>query len=394
MVKDDGTEQIAQGAGRYFLNFKNYSINDDPVHVNTHYITVFVPLRDLTFERPGLKQIIPIHPECNVLDIDSDIVEEIRTSIKEEFGEKGYFHYKNQGITIVAEDVDISDSNERVTFNIINEKTQGIVDGANLYNIIKEMSKDEIANNIYIKVQIITTLKPKITSEVVASLDAKITNKKEITIKSDELNWLKKIVDETEYKGKIKLIDVLSYIHLLRNNIYDADAFSQPTDSYANKQQIIEEYKKDPSAFKAFAPLVKDILWLYDYVNIKTMELWPSKLGSMGSLGLSLPYKQKAYEFPMLNKKEDYKFHEAISCILLNGFRCFVIFNIDGNAQWSKGFSKITKIYEQIAVELLTIVKTYNKETGYNPHVLGTNTMLYSIIYKEMMMGDMLNQFL
>ena len=394
MVKDDGTEQITTGPGRYFLNFRNYSVNEDPLHIDTHYITAFIPLRDLTFERPGLKQIIPIHPECNVIDLNEDVIEEIEISIKEEFGEKGYFHYKSQGITIIAEDVDISDSAQRITINIANEKTQGIIDGGNLYNIIREMSKDEIANNTYLKVNIITTLKPKVVSEIIHSLDTKITNKKELTIKSSELKWLKDIVDQTEYKDKIKLVDVLSYIHLLRNNIFDADAFTQPTDSYANKQQIIEEYKKNPGAFKSFAPLVKDILWLHDYINVKTMELWPSKLGSMGSLGLSLPYKQKAYAFPMMNKKEDYKFHEAIICVLLNGFRCFVIFNIDGQAQWSKGFSKITKIYEQIAVELLTIIKTYNKETGYNPHVLGTNTMLYSIIYKEMMMGDMLNQFL
>jgi len=31
---------------------------------------------------------------------------------------------------------------------------------------------------------------------------------------------------------------------------------------------------------------------------------------------------------------------------------------------------------------------------GHNPHLLGKNKMLYSIVYKEFMMGDMLNQFL
>lgn len=394
MVKDEGTEEIIQGANRYFLSFNSYSVNPDPLHQKSYVVNLYVPLRELSFNRPGVKQIIPTHPDCNVFDVDKEVIENVKLSIKEEFGEKGYFHLKNQGITIYADAVDISEGVNRCAIKITDEKTQGIIDGANLYNIIRTMSKEDLGNKVYVNVKIITGPEPKVIPEIITSLDTKITNKVDVSIDVKELDWLKKIVDSTEYVDKIDLVDVLCYINLFRNNIYDTDATNQPTISYWNKQQVIDTYKSDPDIFKAFIPIIKDILYLHDFINTKTIELWPSKLGSLASLGLALPYKQKAYEFPMVGKKEDYKFHEAITCVLLNGFRCFVIFNLDNRAQWSKDFSKIVKIYEQVCVDLLNIVKTYNKETGYNPHVLGKNNMLYSIIYKEMMMGDMLNQFL
>ena len=153
-------------------------------------------------------------------------------------------------------------------------------------------------------------------------------------------------------------------------------------------------YKENPNSFIQFKTIVKDILYLYDYVNWKTQELWPNKKGSLTSLGLTTKYNQKAYEFFILDKKLDYKLHDAVLYILLNGFRPFVIFNTDTTARWSKDFSKILSLYDTIAVSLVSIIKDYSGQMGHNPHLLGKNKMLYSIIYKEFMMGDLLNQFL
>ena len=90
----------------------------------------------------------------------------------------------------------------------------------------------------------------------------------------------------------------------------------------------------------------------------------------------------------------DYKLHDAVSFIIMNGFRSFVIFNPDGTARWSKDFKKVLSLYEIIGAEIINIIRDYSAQMGHNPHLLGKNKMLYSIVYKEFMMGDMLNQFL
>ena len=135
-----------------------------------------------------------------------------------------------------------------------------------------------------------------------------------------------------------------------------------------------------------------DILYLYDYLNVVGQEIWSSKNGSLASSGLSLPYKQKFYEFPMMNKKLDYKFHDAVTYSILNGLRMYIIY-IEGKATWSKDIEQIKLTFKNLIPELIKIVRNHNKQIGYNIHMLGKSKLLYSIMYKELLMGDMLNQF-
>ena len=93
-----------------------------------------------------------------------------------------------------------------------------------------------------------------------------------------------------------------------------------------------------------------------------------------------------------MKKKLDYKFHDAVTFPLLNGLRMYIIF-IEGKAQWSKDFNKILETYKALIPELIKIIRDHNKQIGYNVHLLGKSKLLYSIIYKELLMGDLLNQF-
>ena len=256
------------------------------------------------------------------------------------------------------------------------------------------MKIEEISKHSYVKVEFYVMKDTSVSDDIVSTLDSKLSVDKQINLTKKELHWLQEIIDETDYKDKIDVIDVLCLINLFRNNYYDAEVNNQPIESYWNKQRVKEMYKENPNTFIQFKTIVKDILFLYDYVNWKTQELWPNKKGSLSSLGLTTKYNQKAYEFHVLDKKLDYKLHDAVICILLNGFRPFVIFNPDTTARWSKDFDKMLELFDAILMSLIVIIKDYSSQMGHNPHLLGKNKMLYSIVYKEFMMGDMLNQFL
>ena len=263
-----------------------------------------------------------------------------------------------------------------------------------MYNLIKDLRVEDIAKNSYIKVECIIGHDYSLSDELTKTLDKKLSVNKTLDIDNKELDWLTEIIDETDYKDILDTVDVLAMIDLLRNNYYDADVDNQPIYSYWDKQKVLELYKDNPKSFKQYRTIVKDILYLYDYINYKTQEIWPTKKGSIGSLGISTTYKQKGYDFHILGKKMDYKLHDAVAYIILNGFRSFVIFNPDGTARWSKDFSKLLSLYEVIGIEIINIIRDYSSQMGHNPHLLGKNKMLYSMVYKEFMMGDMLNQFL
>ena len=394
MVKDEGNDPVLEGVGKYFLSFKNYSLIEDPVQTDEYLIVTYIPIRELLINRPAQKQFIPIHPNCSLVDVDKTIEQNIIKGIKQEFGEKGTFHLKSQGIKIIARTVEISDRDNRISIQITDTDNEGIIDGANLYNIIKDMKVEDVSKHSYIKLEVHVIKNLTIIDNIVESLDSKLVKRKSSDISKKELFWLEEIVEETDYKNKIDLLEVLALINLFRSNYYDSEVNNQPTDSYWNKQSVIQQYKENPKSFIQYRTIVKDILYLYDYINIKTQENWPTKKGSLSSLGLTTNYKQKGYEFQILGKKLDYKLHDAVIYALLNGFRSFVIFNPDGTARWSKEFSKLLNLYNEIGNEIVGIIKDYSANLGHNPHLVGKNKMLYSIVYKEFMMGDMLNQFL
>jgi hypothetical protein len=394
MVMDKGTEEVVSGVGRYFFNYKSYAIIRDPIQPKNFLLVMYLPIRDLTFDRPAQKQLIPIHPNCNIVDYDTKVADEIIKSVKEEYGEKGTFHLKSQGIKIYCSDVEVNESAERVTVTIKDADTQGIIDGANLYTLLKDMRVEDVAKNSYIKVELIIGHDMSLSDDLTETLDNKLTSRKDIDVSKKELSWVDEIIDETDYKDQLDAVYVLGLIDLLRSNQYDAEVENQPIYPYWDKQRVLEMYRDNPKGYQQYKTILKDILYLYDYVNFKTQEIWPSKKGSIGSLGIATSYKQKGYDFPLLGKKMDYKLHDAVSFIIMNGFRSFVIFNPDGTARWSKDFKKILSLYEIIGAEIINIIRDYSAQMGHNPHLLGKNKMLYSIVYKEFMMGDMLNQFL
>jgi len=389
MVVDNGMEEVQSGKGRYFLFFDSYSINRDPVNHKSQIVYLIVPIKELIFDKPGMKQDIPIHPECKIIDLDDLAKKELQDAIKEQRGEEGTLHLKTQGITIFTENAQIDEN--KITLMFKDTTTEGIVDGANLYNVIKNLRIEDIPKKSYVRIVVYINSNKELSDEIVNGL-SKTLHKQSNDIDISEIEWINDVLKDTEYKD-MDMLTVLSYINLFRNN-YDADVHNQPTISYSNKERVFELYRDNPESFIKYKNIVKDILYLHDYIQYKSQEVWPSKQGSIGSLGITYIYKQKGYEFPMISKKADYKLHESVICILLAALRNFVIFNSDAKAIWSKDFSKILNLYELILPDLITIIKDFNAQIGNNPHLLGKNNLLYSNIYKEVLMGDMLNQFL
>ena len=391
MVKEE-IEEIQSGNGRYFLSFNTYSVNLDPVQNNVFHVNLIIPTKQFCLDKPAQKQLFPIHQDVKSNEINKEVSKDIQNSIKEYTGEAGMLHIKSKGITIKAESAKVNDKDNTVEIVIEDFYNEGIIDGSALYNIIKDIPTSDIPKNSFIKVNIIVGLNHRHSNEVIEGLNNKIRKLKELKLTKSDYEWIDEVLSKTDYKDKIDYVTILSLINLFRNNAYDSDVDNQPTNSYSDKSIVIEDYKKNKDEFKRYTEILPDILYLYDYLNVIGQEIWSSKNGSLASSGLSLPYKQKFYEFPMMNKKLDYKFHDAVTYSILNGLRMYIIY-IEGKAQWSKDIEQIKLTFKNLIPELIKIVRNHNKQIGYNIHLLGKSKLLYSIMYKELLMGDMLNQF-
>ncbi len=387
---DDEISEIKHGTGEYILNYEDFSITPDPVYEGIYHVTSFIKAIDLCIGNQTRKQNIPIHENVDIKNINPLVVKNIKKELYQEYGQSTFFHLKTQGIKILIRDCEILEQDKVIKFIVRDAKREGIIDGGNLYNIIKNANQDKLNKETYVKISFIIGDFDN-DEEFVESLSNKMQTNTYGEIKEDELLWIKEVVDETSYKDRIDELTILSYINIFRNNVYDADVESQPVISYSNKMAVLEMFRENPELFKRYKNILKDILYLYDYVQYKASTLWNSKQGSFGSLGLTAPYKQKGYEYPMLNKDDDYKLHESVVCLLLNGLRYFIIYDSKLNAIWSKDFEDIKVIYDNLSSELIKIIRDYNIQLGGNPHKLGQSNMLYSTIYKEVLMNQILN---
>lgn len=391
MVKEE-IEEIQNGNGRYIFTYHSYNILKDPISTNTFTVTALIPVKQFAIDRPNLKQLIPIHPDVKDKAVNKNEKDNFVRALKEHEGEINIFHHKTKGITVFCENIRIEESRNYLEINIQDYYKEGIIDGSYIYDCIKDIPAVDLPKKCYIKLEIIVGLHSRHAEDIIKSRNTKIRKDKTTNLTKSEVEWIDEIINDTHYKDMIDHATVLSLINLFRNNKYDSAIDEQPINSYSDKNLVVQDYQKNKDDYKAFADILKDILYLYDYTNVMGQELWGEKKGTLGSSGISLPYKQKHYEFPMMKKKLDYKFHDAVNYALLNGLRMYVIF-LGGKAQWSKDFEKILNIYKILLPELIKITRDHNKQIGYNVHLLGKSKLLYSIIYKELLMGDMLNQF-
>ena len=391
MVKEE-IEEIQSGNGRYFFSYQSYQILRDPISNNTFTVTALIPVKQFAIDRPNLKQLIPIHPEVKKKPVFKNEEENFLRALKEHEGESNIFHHKSQGITIFCENIRIEEDRNLLELNINDYYKEGIIDGSHIYECIKNTPAVDLPKKCYIKLEIIVGLHNRHAEDIIKAKNTKIRKDNKATLTKTDIEWIDSAIKDTGYEKILDHATVLSLINLFRNNKYDSEIDEQPTNSYSDKNMIVEDYQKNKDEYKIFSEILKDILYLYDYTNVVGQELWSEKKGTLGSSGISLPYKQKYYQFPMMKKNLDYKFHDAVTYALLNGLRMYVIF-IEGKAKWSKDFNKILETYKNLIPELIKIARDHNKQIGYNVHLLGKSKLLYSIIYKELLMGDLLNQF-
>ena len=93
MVKDEGTQEIITGKNKYFLHYDSYSILNDPVNKD-NFVVSFSTCKKLTLYIVLIKQVLPIHPDVKVVDINKNVYKNLLSNVKQEFGEIGYFSFK------------------------------------------------------------------------------------------------------------------------------------------------------------------------------------------------------------------------------------------------------------------------------------------------------------
>ncbi|MEK6678032.1 MAG: AIPR family protein [Nitrospirota bacterium] len=383
---------IKSGYSRRFPDPMNENINGDPLNIEHHVLitrAVDVPSG------------IPKTPNPREQRIDKGIYKKVRESLQNT--DDLSFHLKNKGITILAHQVEYSTDKKIAT--VYFGENDGIADGGHTYEIALATQADGTCpEGQYLKFEIITGVPQEMAVDITGGLntavqvdDASLMNLEEKFLWVKEALKKEPYAEQISYKqneeGKSDIREILGLMTLF--NIKKFPYPQHPKDAYVSKAKCLDLYKDDQDSFEMLKPLLKDILYLHDYVHIMSRKL-RNEAQSARTAGLKGVYATKKrgnYEFIFMGNKEanslsggelNAKMHDGALYPMLGAMR-FLVEQKLGEKVYSwkfKSFDEVKNFFNEIAPELVNTTYNTCKNYGNKPNPVGKDENHWDNIYK------------
>lgn len=342
------------------------------------------------------------------LRMTSRIPEAIEESIQED---PELFHLLNRGCLILAKKAWYDNQSKTLHFIIESDDEYGMVDGATTDRVLQELKK-QVSNADFTKLtqdEIPDCFKASyIHLEIIAGdldrdlrvklADARNTSEqvKEFSLEDlrDNFSWLKEVLESSELRGRVRYreneqqpVDVRTVLALLTlfHPLWQKKG-TEPVVAYTGKGAVLELYTNDKepewiAGYKKLAPVVVDILKLYEYLHSKFQEQYMKAYGEHSKLGkrkevrfIESPKKPK--ELPLTHLKTRYVLPDGWLYPLLASFRILLEWpnSGKGSVKWLVDPVEFFDEYGSKSVE--AIIET-SSALGSNPNSVGKNRQLW-----------------
>ncbi len=290
----------------------------DPVNEHFYQFMGMIPLEEVILLKNG-----GTCPWTNprLMSANSGIAKDIAESAVKDLGK---FHKLNRGPVLVADAARLENGILTIDFGS-SAKKRGLADGGTtvtaLTKVISEGFEQSSEKELQQFVNVRVMCGPYTEAEVEQLVEALNTNKQvddfSLAEYRNDFSWIKtaltsagpkfpaviyRMGDEGEYTIQ-EIIQVLSLF-----------ALSEPSTAYVSKQKCLDTYLEDRKSFEKFAPILLDLLKLYEYIpfvistkynkdggKLLALEMIKSKPSKLPYLGKSIGFTpHKAWLFPML----------------------------------------------------------------------------------------------
>lgn len=334
---------------------------------------------------------IPLEPNPRAESdrINYNIYKDVRKSL--ERVDDPTFHLKNKGITILAHKVELSD--DKKTAMLYLGDNDGIADGGHTYRIILAAQKDKTCpDSQYVKFEIITgaeSLGIDITEGLNTTVQVQPSSLDNLRGRFD---WIKKTIKDMAYANEIgyeetenKEYDIREIVSIMTIfNVKHFTSSNHPKTAYVSKAKCLELYEKDQESFEMLRPILKDILFLSDYVSVRGYERCNDEgLHSGGWVGV-YENKKKGHKFLFMQAEHKYRMYDGALYPILGALR-FLVEKKKGDATYSwrlNSFNEVKKFFDDVAPKLLTITYNTSLTYGRKPNPVGKSDNHWEQLYQ------------
>ena len=353
---------------------------------------------------------IPLDPNPREQNVNRPVYRKVERSLRQDDeGVDGTFHLKHRGITLIASHV------KRVVkgapggldlYELFFPSGYGILDGGHSYKIVLKAQGDEdVPDNEYIKLEVITGLdRESLVTDIAGGRNTSIQvhtkslldlDKKFDFLKEEleQFGWAQQVAWRENDKGSVDVVDVIARLSCFDIATYP-NRYAHPVEAYRRKSSMLTRFKNHPERYERLTPIVRDVLFLYDWIAYDAEQRWQKVGGASGTGGkygrLEMAEHRKpgrpAFTFPFLEgETSDHRLRPPVVLPILATFR-LLLEPAEGNepVRWRNGFSEVFTIWRDVGGQLLRVFYEHFTTTGRDLHASGRSTALWRSLYNEM----------
>ncbi len=355
----------------------------DPRNKRACHIDVFVKVTDMPTDISTEKNIRPFLTDGEGGAKPSGIYKKMLADLLDNSLD---FHNNNRGIRIIAESASVK--GESIVL-----RGASVVDGGHTYMVIKEALKQKTVLEQFVKITIVQGLSNKKTKEMVVRNNTNVQVKeKSISNYTGRFAFLKTNLNTASYGSKISyvenesskvvplnVLDIVAMMNLF--NIKRFDGETSPAGVYSHKAAALKHYNAQLDTFKKMSPIIKDILFLSDYLNELANVKLKNKTENKKIKPLLGIKKRGTHTFHFTGGEGKIRLNGGVLYPMLASFRCLVEFR-KGEYRWKRGIGreKLKKLAEQRFDAMIKTSANLNKPS----HDVGRDISHWNALYASM----------
>ncbi len=339
------------------------------------------------------------------------VPESIEESVKKS---PQWFHILNRGLLVLAEKAWYDNRTKTFHVLIATEDENGLADGATTdrtlekvkastsaadFDSLSDQEIPEYLKEAHVHVEVISG---PIGDMLVPLTEARNTSVQVKAFSIENLgggfDWLKDVIEASEFRGRVRYkendpepVDVRTVLGLL--TLFHPkwnELGREPVIAYTSKGLVLDNYRSSEwkPGYKALAPVVVDILRLYEHVHAYFPEQYKeynSRQGSGSKLGLrkEVRYSKKPMQLPLTGLETNHYIADGWLYPMLAAFRMLLDFprNGRGKVQWA---TDPISFFDQRGHEFVADVVEQSETLGRNANATGKSRPLWNNLRKSM----------
>ena len=210
--------------------------------------------------------------------------------------------------------------------------------------------------------------------------------------------WQDQVAWHENDDGEVDVVDVIARLSCFDITTYP-NRHVHPVAAYARKGSLLNRFQSQPELYERLVPIVRDVLYLHDWIAYDAEQRWKAVGGASGRGGkygsLDMVDHQKpnraAFKFPFLDKTSNHRLRPTVVLPILATFRLLLepdptrtAVNGCQPVRWQRGLSEALAVWEEVGGRLLQGFYEHYTTMGRNLHSTGASPALWRSLCNEM----------